>query len=36
VGIGLIQRQLAHRLAPAADVRILPCPFEPVPLIEAL
>ena len=35
-GVGLIQQRLAARLAAAADVRILPCPFEPVPLIEAL
>jgi DNA-binding transcriptional LysR family regulator len=35
-GVGLIQKRLADRLGPAADVRILPCPFEPVPLIEAL
>jgi DNA-binding transcriptional LysR family regulator len=35
-GVGLIQKRLADRLAPAAEVRILPCPFEPVPLIEAL
>lgn len=35
-GVGLIQKRLADRLAPAADVRVLPCPFEPLPLIEAL
>ena len=35
-GVGLIQKRLADRLAPAAEVRILPCPFEPVPLVEAL
>jgi DNA-binding transcriptional LysR family regulator len=35
-GVGLIQKRLADRLASAAGVRILPCPFEPVPLIEAL
>ena len=35
-GVGLIQRRLAYRLAAAAQVRILPCPFEAVPLIEAL
>jgi DNA-binding transcriptional LysR family regulator len=35
-GVGLIQKRLALRLASAADVRILPCPFDAVPLIEAL
>lgn len=35
-GVGLIQKRLADCLAPAAGVRVLPCPFEPVPLIEAL
>jgi DNA-binding transcriptional LysR family regulator len=35
-GVGLIQKRLAGRLAPAAEVRVLPCPFEPVPLVEAL
>jgi DNA-binding transcriptional LysR family regulator len=32
----LIQQRLAHRLAAAADVRILPCPFPVTPLVEAL
>jgi DNA-binding transcriptional LysR family regulator len=35
-GVALIQHRLAERLAVAATVRVLPCPFEPVPLIEAL
>ncbi|MEV6495834.1 LysR family transcriptional regulator, partial [Actinoplanes sp. NPDC051633] len=35
-GVGLIQKRLADRLMSAAAVRVLPCPFEPVPLIEAL
>ncbi len=35
-GVGLIQKRLADRLAPAAGVRVVPCPFEPVPLVEAL
>lgn len=35
-GVGLIQKRLADRLALAADVRVLPCPFEPVPMIEAM
>lgn len=32
----LIQQRLADRLAPAADVRVLPCPFPVTPLLEAL
>jgi DNA-binding transcriptional LysR family regulator len=35
-GVALIQERLARQLAPAAGVRILPCPFEVAPLIEAL
>jgi DNA-binding transcriptional LysR family regulator len=35
-GVGLVQQRLGERLAAAANVRMLPCPFEPVPLIEAL
>ncbi|HEU4347652.1 MAG TPA: LysR family transcriptional regulator [Actinoplanes sp.] len=35
-GVGLIQKRLAGRLASAAEVRVVPCPFEPVPLVEAL
>ncbi|GLY75287.1 hypothetical protein [Actinoallomurus iriomotensis] len=34
--IALIQRRLARLLAPTAAVRILPCPFEAVPVNEAL
>lgn len=34
--IALIQRRLAELLAPIADVRVLPCPFEAVPVQEAL
>ncbi|GLY88829.1 LysR family transcriptional regulator [Actinoallomurus iriomotensis] len=34
--IALIQRRLAQLLAPTAAVRILPCPFEAVPVNEAL
>ncbi len=32
----LIQQRLAHRLAAAADVRVLPCPFPVTPLVETL
>ncbi|HTQ88437.1 MAG TPA: LysR family transcriptional regulator [Streptosporangiaceae bacterium] len=35
-GVALIQERLARQLAPAVPVRILPCPFEAAPLIEAL
>lgn len=34
--VALIQRRLAEQLTPAARVRILPCPFEAVPVQEAL
>ncbi|TDD71496.1 LysR family transcriptional regulator [Actinomadura darangshiensis] len=34
--VALIQRRLARLLAPTAAVRILPCPFEAVPVSEAL
>lgn len=34
--VALIQRRLAELLAPIADVRVLPCPFEAVPVQEAL
>lgn len=34
--IGLIQGHLAARLSGLDGVRVLPCPFEPVPLVEAL
>ncbi|GHE90165.1 LysR family transcriptional regulator [Amycolatopsis deserti] len=34
--IGLIQGHLAARLSGVDGVRVLPCPFEPVPLVEAL
>ena len=33
--VALIQERLAHRLAAPAGVRVLPCPFEVVPLVEA-
>ncbi|SHM23116.1 LysR family transcriptional regulator [Cryptosporangium aurantiacum] len=33
--IALIQRRLAERLAPAAGVRVLPCPIEVTDLVEA-
>ena len=34
--VALIQRRLAALMAPVADVRVLPCPFEAVPVQEAL
>ncbi|MWA04064.1 LysR family transcriptional regulator [Actinomadura sp. LD22] len=34
--IALIQRRLAELVAPIAAVRVLPCPFEAVPVQEAL
>lgn len=33
--VALVQRRLAERLIRAAGVRILPCPWEVVPLVEA-
>lgn len=33
--VALIQEHLARRMAGAADIRMLPCPFEVVPLAEA-
>ena len=33
--VALIQERLARRLAPVAGVRILPCPFDVVPVAEA-
>ena len=33
--VALLQRHLAHRLADAAGVRILACPWDVVPLVEA-
>jgi DNA-binding transcriptional LysR family regulator len=33
--VALIQEQLARRMADATAVRVLPCPFEVVPLAEA-
>ncbi|MEU4312266.1 LysR family transcriptional regulator [Nocardia sp. NPDC024068] len=33
--VALLQRRLADRLADAAQVRVLPCPWEVVPLVEA-
>ncbi|MFG1853675.1 LysR substrate-binding domain-containing protein [Actinomadura geliboluensis] len=34
--VALVQRRLAELMAPVADVRVLPCPFEAVPVQEAL
>jgi DNA-binding transcriptional LysR family regulator len=34
--IAVLQARLAHRLAPAAGVRLLPCPWDVVPVKEAL
>jgi DNA-binding transcriptional LysR family regulator len=34
--VALIQRRLAELMAPVARVRVLPCPFEAVPVQEAL
>lgn len=34
--IALVQARLAPRLAAAGDVRVLPCPFDAVPLVQAL
>ena len=34
--IALVQERLARRLAPAAGVRLLACPFDPLPLVEAV
>jgi DNA-binding transcriptional LysR family regulator len=34
--ITMIQERLAQRIAPAAEFRVLECPFEAVPLVEAL
>ncbi len=34
--VALLQAQLARRLGRAAGVRVLPCPWEVVPLVEAL
>ncbi|WP_153415385.1 LysR family transcriptional regulator [Nocardia macrotermitis] len=33
--VALLQRRIATRLATPADVRILPCPWDVVPLVEA-
>ena len=33
--VALLQEHLARRIAGVADIRILPCPFEVVPLAEA-
>jgi len=35
-GVALIQERLARQLAPAVPIRILPCPFDVAPLMEAL
>jgi DNA-binding transcriptional LysR family regulator len=34
--VGLVHERLARRVAAAADVRVLPCPFEAAPVVEAL
>jgi DNA-binding transcriptional LysR family regulator len=34
--IALMQQRLARVLAPPAGVRVLPCPFDPLPLVEAV
>lgn len=34
--IALVQAQLAARLVATGDVRVLPCPFDAVPLVQAL
>ncbi|HZB49056.1 MAG TPA: hypothetical protein VE547_08185 [Mycobacteriales bacterium] len=34
--IGLIQANLVPRLTMAGDVRALPCPYDVVPLVEAM
>jgi DNA-binding transcriptional LysR family regulator len=34
--IALVQNRLAHRLLATGDVRVLPCPFAAVPLVQAL
>jgi DNA-binding transcriptional LysR family regulator len=35
-GVALIQERLARQLTPAIPIRVLPCPFDVAPLIEAL
>ena len=35
-GVALIQERLARQLSPAVAIRILPCPFDAAPLMEAL
>jgi DNA-binding transcriptional LysR family regulator len=34
--LALIQERLAHRLAGFADIRILPCPYDAAPVVEAM
>lgn len=34
--LALIQERLAHRLAGCADVRILRCPYDAEPIVEAM
>jgi DNA-binding transcriptional LysR family regulator len=34
--LALIQERLAHRLAGFADIRILSCPYETMPIVEAM
>ena len=33
--VALIQERLAHQVAESAGVRVLPCPFEVLPIVEA-
>ncbi len=35
-GVALIQERLARQLTPAVPIRVLPCPFDVAPLMEAL
>jgi hypothetical protein len=32
----MMQERLARQLTPAVKIRVLPCPFDAAPLIEAL
>jgi len=34
--VGLVHERLARRVAAAADGRVLPCPFDAAPVVEAL
>ena len=35
-GVALIQERLARQLSPVVPIRVLPCPFDVAPLMEAL